>query len=236
MKLKSTLALFAVAGSALLSLPAQAQTLIGGGKGGTSFPITLTQSGSYKLAGNLVVPPGVDGIVVASGLSVSIDMNGFEISGPVLCSKTGCNAATYQAGIRVGASSARIVRGTVRGFGGAGVGRTSGELSRVSLEDMVLAGNLIGVNAITLNGTRIEVRDNAFHGIDANRAVLVDSIALKNGGTGVKVGGGTLRSVISLENGQYGFDLDFGVYDLLVAQLNASGNRFNGAAGVNGLY
>ncbi len=49
------------------------------------FPITLSKPGSYKLTGNLVLPDAnTDGIVSTAG-NVSIDLNGFTISGPTRC-------------------------------------------------------------------------------------------------------------------------------------------------------
>jgi hypothetical protein len=234
MNRKSVFALFSVV-AALLAGPVHAQSIIGGGKGTTSFPITITQSGSYKLASNLSVPPGTDGIVIASGLNVTLDLGGFEISGPHTCTKTACNTNTYTSGIRVGVSSVRIFRGSVRGFGGAGIGRTMG-INHMTLEDLVLSGNRLGVQSIWVNASRVEVRDNAWHGIDASRAVIVDSVASNNGGTGFKIDGGVLRSSIASENGQYGFDLGFGTYDMLMSQFNVMGNKLSGTAGINGLY
>jgi hypothetical protein len=148
----------------LLAGGARAQSVLGGGKGGApSFPITITQSGSYKLAANLNVPAGSDGIVIASGLNVTLDLNGFEVAGPVRCTKGGCNANTMTTGIKIGSSSVRIHSGTVCGFGSAGIG-------------------------------------------------------------------------VSYENGKYGFDIGFGMYDGLMAQMNAMGNKLSGAAGANGFY
>ena len=44
------------------------------------FPITLTREGSYRLSSNLSVPANTEGIVVAANY-VTIDLNGFRISG-----------------------------------------------------------------------------------------------------------------------------------------------------------
>lgn len=44
------------------------------------FPITISLPGSYKLSGNLTMPSGKTGIVIATN-SVTIDLNGFRIRG-----------------------------------------------------------------------------------------------------------------------------------------------------------
>ena len=49
------------------------------------FPYTITQPGSYKLSGNLVVPLGVNGFEINAD-GVTIDLNGFSITGSGLFS------------------------------------------------------------------------------------------------------------------------------------------------------
>ncbi len=62
---------FAVDGTVLINQ--STVTAMGG------FPYTITQSGSYKLSGNLVVPSGLSGIVITVP-NVTIDLNGFNIA------------------------------------------------------------------------------------------------------------------------------------------------------------
>ena len=72
---------FAVDGVVLIN---QSTVMAAGG-----FPYKITQSGSYKLSGNLVVAASyTDGIDIMAN-NVSIDLNGFTISGPVTCSGGG---------------------------------------------------------------------------------------------------------------------------------------------------
>lgn len=58
------------------------------------FPITISQSGSYRLDGNLTVPFGGTAIVVTAP-NVTIDLNGFTISGTAPTQTSGGNAITY---------------------------------------------------------------------------------------------------------------------------------------------
>src|SRR3954466_7347380 len=49
------------------------------------FPVTLSQPGNYRLVGNLTVADvDTTGIQIVSD-SVTLDLNGFTISGPALC-------------------------------------------------------------------------------------------------------------------------------------------------------
>jgi hypothetical protein len=212
----------------LLSGAAHSQTLLGGGKGGTSFPIAISQSGSYKLAGNLVVPAGSNGIVVASGLNVTLDLGGFQISGPMQCSKAGCDSNLPTTGIKVGESSVRVFGGAVRGFQ-TGIGMdAAAPLNKVVLEDVVASRNFNGIFLIVLQAQRVTAENNAFHGLAANRGVIVDAFALNNGGTGIGMDLGIVRSSASHQNGKYGFEIGGGVYEGLTASHNPMGNLLTG--------
>lgn len=50
------------------------------GCGSAGFPIVICNPGSYRLAGNLNVPSGQDGIVI-NAAHVTLDLNGFTIAG-----------------------------------------------------------------------------------------------------------------------------------------------------------
>jgi len=89
----------------------QAMVLANGG-----FPYTISASGSYRLTGNLTVPAGTNRINVTPS-NVTIDLNGFSITGPgdSSASGIGINASA--------AADARVENGMVTGFLlGVGVG------------------------------------------------------------------------------------------------------------------
>src|SRR5438477_12305218 len=50
------------------------------------FPVTISVSGSYKLSGNLTVPDANTSAIQISADYVTIDLNGFSIIGPTVCS------------------------------------------------------------------------------------------------------------------------------------------------------
>ncbi len=84
------------------------------------FPYTISSPGSYVLTGALLVPADTDGIVIATN-EVTLDLNGFSITGPATCGFTTCPLGTGSAirpqGLFGGANSTRVHNGIVRGFG-----------------------------------------------------------------------------------------------------------------------
>src|SRR5580700_2741048 len=63
---------FAIDGQVLIN---QSTVMAAGG-----LPYVITQTGSYKLSGNLVAPANLGGIVINAD-SVTLDLNGFTIKG-----------------------------------------------------------------------------------------------------------------------------------------------------------
>jgi len=95
--------MFAADGQILIN---QATVTAAGG-----FPYVISQPGSYKLSGNLVVPANTDGIHLLAS-NVTLDLNGFSITAPV------AQTVFPTAGIRDpnGATAITIRNGTIRGF------------------------------------------------------------------------------------------------------------------------
>src|SRR3954466_9962513 len=74
---------FAVDGVVLLN---QSTALAGlGGCDTPGFPIIICNPGSYRLSGNLTVPDANTTAIALFADNVTIDLNGFSISGPVTC-------------------------------------------------------------------------------------------------------------------------------------------------------
>src|SRR5262245_13742910 len=105
----------------------QARALAGGVTAADTpgFPVTLGAGGSYVPTSGLVVAdPNLDAIEFTAD-GVTVDLNGFELQGPITCSGSGstltCGAGTGR-GVD-GQSRARetVMNGRVRGFGGGGV-------------------------------------------------------------------------------------------------------------------
>src|SRR5438477_1054895 len=49
------------------------------------FPVTISQSGSYRLSGSLTVPDMNTTAIQITADNVTLDLNGFSIIGPVAC-------------------------------------------------------------------------------------------------------------------------------------------------------
>lgn len=207
--------LLALAAAGLFAPSVQAETLIGGGKTAPNFPIVISQSGSYKLAGNLNVPAGVDGIQVAAGLNVKIDLDGYTISGALNCGRTTACPQNGTMGIRAKASSVRIANGAVRGFA-FGIAQDlpqQPDVAALALEDVTVMGNLYGVWAAGMLARNVVAQNNYLTGIQVNHGTLESCMAMFNGGTGIWVSGyGVLRNNHSKWN-QMGFEIFQAVAD-----------------------
>lgn len=161
---------FAVDGVVLIN---QSIALAGNATPGDTpgFPITISVSGSYRLSGNLIPPDGNTTVIQITADNVSIDLNGFSIIGPVVCSGgppvTGCSPSGFGAGITSSNANISVSNGTVRGMG-----------TGISLQG---AGSRIA---------NVQAMSNSFDGIDATPGSIVSgSNASYNGDNGIFVSG-----------------------------------------------
>ena len=133
------------AGLVALSLPAsgrdgllefsQGQAAAGGVTAGDAagFPITISTSGSYILTSNLDVTDINAGAIDVTADNVTIDLNGFLVSGPNTCTGSGsgisCGTQTGASGIESSSLGTVVKNGSVRGFGVHGVSLNSASRS-----------------------------------------------------------------------------------------------------------
>lgn len=198
----------------------QVRALKGGVSGGDApgFPVTLTQPGLYRLTSNLDVrtqssPADVTAIEVAAN-DVTIDMNGFELLGPVTCSTSSpvsCTSSGEGLGISVQQTESVffvntvVKNGTVRGFGNKGIRLRSGRIERV------------------------RALHNGFGGFSVGEGEVVDCIAIYNQAIGINVGSGAIRRSVSAHGG-------FGIYvgSTHVQQCIVEGNEADGIVAETG--
>src|SRR5262245_47972041 len=193
-------------------------------------PVTLSQPGSYRLTGDLTVPSFGTGIRILSS-RVSIDLNGFSISGSNVCS--GCPVScTYSGGtLGAGISSEQDVslitirNGRVFGIPAFGIFLNS---SQVRIEDVMASAN--GSNGVSIYQgvvSRTQSDGNGFVGIDfldggyvrestarcnsttgisgANNVLVTASTSERNGASGISVGSGSVvTSNVCRNNAQVG--------------------------------
>jgi hypothetical protein len=176
------------------------------------FPVTITQHGSYKLTGSLVLTDvNVTAIEVELNAWPTIDLNDFELRGPVSCDGFAGGLTCSPAGLGVGISGSHNVtvrNGTISGFGGGGISlgvnaRVSGV--RVVSNDasgiaVTTRANIEGchVTKNSQNGIAAEysaeikgnmVRNNREHGIVTGpESLILENRVRDHGGWGVVAG------------------------------------------------
>lgn len=99
------------------------------------FPITISQPGSYRVTGSLTVSDlNTPGIVIAAP-NVTLDLSGFTLAGG-RCGPSVCAPGVSGAhGLRIETAgvNARVMNGTVDGFGSAGVSSSARGTTLVNL-------------------------------------------------------------------------------------------------------
>jgi hypothetical protein len=88
------------------------------------FPVTISVSGSYKLSGNLTVPDADTTAIQITVDSVTIDLNGFSIIGPTVCTGvpvTSCSPSGTGKGIQSNSAHITLFNGEIRGMGSDGI-------------------------------------------------------------------------------------------------------------------
>lgn len=128
------------------------------------FPVTISESGSYRLGSDLIVPDGNTTAIDITVANVNLDLNGFSILSP---GGGGANGVRTQIPPAAPAGNVTVKNGAVRGFGGAGL-------------DLIRSCRVEGVIAL-FNGTGIRVSIGC---------AVVNSTANVNG-TGISAGSGS---------------------------------------------
>ena len=162
------------------------------------YPYTISQPGSYRLTSNLVQPNATTDVIQVVRENVSIDLNGFAITGANVCSLNAAGSAVVCSGSApVGSSggfginfmAAGVVRnGVVRNGGVQGMGNAC-ILGAELVEDVSAesCGYLVGIQAQVVRRVLVQFSAVAT-GIEAYRAI--DSSAIGNSGVGI---GGALE-------------------------------------------
>jgi len=164
------------------------------------YPARLTRSGSYILGSDLTPGPNLDAIVVASS-DVSIDLNGFKISGGPA---GGTNNARY--GIAAFGDRLTVRNGTITGFENAAIQALN--RSYLVVEQMRLINNLHGI--YNLGGPLARIQNNTVgsnngNGIVCGASCHVESnLVSNNGSSGVYIDSGTVLDNTITYNGLSG--------------------------------
>ncbi len=179
------------------------------------FPYSISQPGYYQLTGDIVKPAGAGNVaaVLISASDVTLDLNGFQIEGPGICSRnasTGavtCSGHVPGSGIQEsgGNTNVRVRNGTVHGF-----------------------FNGISTTAVSAELADLVIYDNAFLGAsaigDTSRVERVT--AIRNGTTGISIQNNSIvESCDASQNDDYGVSANLAS---TVRFTEAMGNRLGG--------
>jgi hypothetical protein len=167
----------------------QAKAVAGGVTPGDppGMPVVLTVSGTYILGSNLAADPGLDAIVAATS-DITIDLNGFRISGGPAGGSNNGRLGIWGKGDRL-----TVRNGTITGFRFDGIYAI--ERLYLIVEDMRLINN--GRNGIL--ATR------------ADFARLMDNTIATNGNTGVACGDSChVEGNVISSNGGFGIEVESG--------------------------
>ena len=149
------------------------------------FPYQITQTGSYKLSGNLVVTTGVGGIEIIAQ-NVTVDLNGFTISS---------NVTTGQSvGIANANNGTTVRNGTISGFNTAvGLGGTSN-----IIEEIKVVGSGTGFSLSNAVVRRNALSTTTGVGIVCVQCVITENFISETPGLGLQIGASLYGSNIIL--------------------------------------
>lgn len=154
------------------------------------YPVTISQTGSYRLTGNLSMPDAnTTGIEVPSqDAHVSIDLNGFSILGPNDCSQSpsgvNCSANGSGYGVDLHGANSRLHNGVIAGTGSDGV-YAPGQNAIIEGLRIMNAGGY-GINA---GGEASIVRGNVIKSVHSD-GIRTGSFGMLVSGNGVYYSGG----------------------------------------------
>jgi hypothetical protein len=174
------------------------------------FPVILDSPGSYRLTTSLVVPDAETAGIFINADDVTLDLNGFSISGPTSC--TGgfppltCSPTGNGDGVWTIGSRTTITNGSIVGMGQDGI-RVNQEAARIH---------------------NIHVSNSGRIGISAGPAAIVTGVtAYNNGQTGISAGfSSVLNGNTSSLNDDDGFNTSGGV------TLKGNSATHNGGSGI----
>jgi hypothetical protein len=201
----------------------QNRALAGGVSPGDTpgFPVTISVKGSYKLSSNLTVNDVNTTAIMVTGTAsmVTIDLNGFSITGPVTCSisPTVCNQTAdnpndiFGPGVgihSVAQESVTIKNGSIRGMGRYGIFLAGAPISIID-QVQVMENGLGGMwpsAGLILNSTATQ---NGGFGIQTNQGVIKGSFVSRNAGDGIVSTGFQITIQDSFIHLNGGFGINF---------------------------
>ncbi len=189
-----------------------------------TFPLVISATGSYVLTSNITVPDVNTTAISVQADNVTIDLNGFSIQGPVVCTGapvTSCSPTGSGIGVDANGRSGVTLRdGLIQGMGSNGASLGAGyRFENVTATNNGGSGLVAGGG----NGTAIGciAKSNRASGLDMARGSVQNSTAEFNGGVGI--GATTVSGCYAGANGSAG-----------ISALSVTGSAAdsNGARGI----
>jgi hypothetical protein len=154
------------------------------------FPITITHSGSYRLASNIIVPDADTIAIEIKTNHVSLDLNGFAILGPTVCigtPVTACSPLGAGIGVRSVGSNTIVRNGAVSGMGtnGVEINGTGGRVEGIHASSNGVTGIFVHAGVVVLHNTAIANGRSGFSGEDS---IALGNVAIGNRLVGFELG------------------------------------------------
>jgi len=157
------------------------------------FPITISEPGHYRLAGNLTPPADADGIVIEAD-NVTLDFNGFTLDG----------AGRAATGVASRNNAIEIKNGVVTGFQYFAIdSRATGRFWSIS--NMRVIANGLGVTAgayARVTGSTIASNEN--YGLSCQYCLVEGNVVVLNRDDGIDVKAGAVLGNMIADNRGYG--------------------------------
>jgi hypothetical protein len=180
------------------------------------YPFVITDSGSYRLTSNLQQPAANVNVIRIDTNNVSIDLNGFAISGTNFCSEGGaiptravtCTQNSVGAGVYTIGTSISVRNGTVTGLGGSCITIAGGQLENLRIGHC--GNNAIDLDDGQVSNVKIDYVKNL--GISMFGGQIDRAFVSHAGNTGVIMTGfgGTISNVDSRLNNFGGITINRG--------------------------
>lgn len=214
----------------------QARAFAGGVTAGDSpgFPVTISESGSYRLTSNLDVtgeanPEYVTAIRVTAN-NVTVDLGGFSILGPARCIEPGSfpnatvTCALAGSGIGVDAGNQRdvaVLHGSILGMGSMGVaGGGSARVENVHARGNGWAGIVVSDGIVRGNVVAVNRTTGIFMG---GNGLVEGNQVFANGGSGILTYTGSLITRNAIwGNSRYGIELPNGSASYSLNQIDSN--------------
>jgi len=190
---------------------------------GTTFPITINESGSYVLTSNLIVATG--NAININADNVTLDLNGHGIYGPGTGTGKGISA--------VNRYNITIKNGIVRGFSfGIYLYNDADHKGAGHRIEGIQASNNGSLGIYTYCSTVVTnctANNNGSDGITAYPGTVTNCTANRNGAFGIYAMDSTVTNCTANNNGSYG------IYASYSTVTNCTAN-YNGSDGITAYY